>query len=155
MLFNGIQEEEGDENAKLFSHTSTNTSKRRTVPVQVQSIESLFSVLSGSQVRGSSFEELLYQVALSYSTMREVRQCLLNPPLLPNGNKTRLILTMAPQVHNGFAWEEVIAGAGNTAAQSPVQPVADGDGSIFVSIPSFRGKILQESLVYVLVSRIC
>jgi hypothetical protein len=59
MLFNGIQEEEGDENAKLFSHTSTNTSKRRTVPVQVQSIESLFSVLSGSQVRGSSFEELL------------------------------------------------------------------------------------------------
>jgi len=87
--------------------------------------------------------------------MREVRQCLLNPPILPNGNKTRLILTMAPQVHNGFAWEEVIAGAGNTAAQSPVQPVADGDGSIFVSIPSFRGKILQESLVYVLVSRIC
>ena len=43
------------------------------------------------------------------------------------------------RVHNGVAFEEVVGGAGNTAAQSPVPPVADGDGSIFISIPTFRG----------------
>ena len=48
--------------------------------------------------------------------------------------------TMAPQVHNGLAFEEVLTGAGNTAAASPVQPAADGDGSIFIAIPTFRGK---------------
>jgi hypothetical protein len=48
------------------------------------------------------------------------------------------------QVHNGVAFEEVVGGAGNTAAQSPVPPVADGDGSIFISIPTFRGTSLSN-----------
>lgn len=54
---------------------------------------------------------------------------------------------MAPQVHNGIAFEEVLTGAGNTAAESPVQPAADGDGSIFIAIPTFRdGKRCAETI---------
>jgi hypothetical protein len=46
---------------------------------------------------------------------------------------------MAPQVHNGIAFEEVLTGAGNTAAESPVQPAADGMEH-FIAIPTFSGK---------------
>ena len=57
---------------------------------------------------------------------------------------------MAPQVHNGVAFEEVLAGAGNTAAESPVQPAADGDGSIFIAIPTFRGKDKRQSYLLII-----
>ena len=54
---------------------------------------------------------------------------------------------MAPgKVFDGSTWHEVTVPVGNTAAQVPVPPAPDGDGTIFIAIPSFRG----ESLVVVL-----
>lgn len=51
------------------------------------------------------------------------------------------ILTMSgARVYDGHEWVPVEETVGHTGSQAPVPPVKEGDGSIFVSLPSFRGK---------------
>jgi len=45
-----------------------------------------------------------------------------------------------PRVFDGNEWVPVEGNVGHTGSQAPVPPVKDGDGTIFVSIASFRGK---------------
>lgn len=51
---------------------------------------------------------------------------------------------MVGRVNDGTEWKhlDMNANGGNTGSQTPQPPVADGDGSIFVGIPSFRGESL-------------
>lgn len=46
---------------------------------------------------------------------------------------------MAGRVFNGQEWEDVVDHP-IEGKQRPVLPILNGDGKIFVSIPSFRGK---------------
>jgi hypothetical protein len=59
---------------------------------------------------------------------------------LVTGNFPAEFFTMAPQVYNGVTFEDVRSNEGGTTASlTPVQPAEDGDGTIFISIPTFRG----------------
>jgi len=54
-----------------------------------------------------------------------------------------------PRVFDGNEWVPVEGNVGHTGSQAPVPPVKDGDGTIFVSIASFRdgercGKTLKS-----------
>eukprot|EP00339_Tiarina_fusa_P005024 CAMPEP_0117014916 /NCGR_PEP_ID=MMETSP0472-20121206/12010_1 /TAXON_ID=693140 ORGANISM="Tiarina fusus, Strain LIS" /NCGR_SAMPLE_ID=MMETSP0472 /ASSEMBLY_ACC=CAM_ASM_000603 /LENGTH=492 /DNA_ID=CAMNT_0004718591 /DNA_START=24 /DNA_END=1499 /DNA_ORIENTATION=- len=42
------------------------------------------------------------------------------------------------KVFNGAEWEDVVVKAGSPHEETPLHPILDGDGNIFVSIPSFR-----------------
>ena len=59
-------------------------------------------------------------------------------------------MSSAGRFHDGQKWTDVLdpppkasgsGGAGGMfrGSQTPIPPVVDGDGKIFVSIPSFRG----------------
>lgn len=52
-----------------------------------------------------------------------------------------------PRVFDGFEWHDVEKNVGHTGSQAPVPPVKNGDGTIFVSIPSFRGKCVLMALL--------
>jgi len=55
---------------------------------------------------------------------------------------------MGPRVFNGNQWEDVSQNAASsTAAKEPISPSHEGDGTIFVGIPSFRdGKRCAETI---------
>lgn len=58
---------------------------------------------------------------------------------------------MQARVHDGITWIDVAegGGAGNTGNQVPVPPVFDGDGNIFVSLPSFRGTSISAGFDFI------
>jgi hypothetical protein len=45
----------------------------------------------------------------------------------------------AGKVFNGAEWEDVTEQVDSPHKETPLHPILDGDGNIFVSIPSFRG----------------
>ena len=47
---------------------------------------------------------------------------------------------MAGRVFDGEKWTDLKDPPPSTGSGTPLPPVVDGDGSIFVGIPSFRGK---------------
>jgi hypothetical protein len=50
---------------------------------------------------------------------------------------------VAARIFDGAAWTDITdSDAGHTGNHAPVAPILDGDGNIFVSIPSFRGVLL-------------
>lgn len=47
---------------------------------------------------------------------------------------------MAGRVFNGQEWHDVEEYSTKTGRFQPTPPILNGDGKIFVSIPSFRGR---------------
>lgn len=54
---------------------------------------------------------------------------------------------MVGRVFNGQEWEEVVLDRPVQGKQQPLLPIFNGDGKIFVSIPSFRGMWRSCSMV--------
>lgn len=51
-----------------------------------------------------------------------------------------------PRVFDGKEWYPVTDSVGHTGSVAPVPPTKDGDGTVFVSLPTFRGNFCSDAV---------